>query len=630
MKKRICVLAMLSLCWGVTDAAAAGPDLDGYVEFGGRLFDVDGDEAKFNEYRDIDNGVYGNVDILSYWEGGYYIDFLAENIAYDDQAYWLNGGRFGSLKYSLYYDEIIHNITEDALTPYDGIGSDTLVGTGETEPALWNSFDYKKEREKYGGDVEYAFENGYFVQFGASNMESSGVMPYGGTSSAEFPAPIDWEENQFNITGGYRAKKLTASLTGQFINFDNEDDSLTRDDTIGSLPPDNDVAKVLGKMVWRPEYYGSVVALNAGYSKTESDEQLGIVVPGETRNFDGEITKWHVNGSWKFEPIEDLDLKLLARYDDRDNDSTELTTLDGNENENYSSEIFKTGIEADYKLSRNNRIDGGYHYLNKDYEGRSDSDGADDNLFFIQARNYSLEDVELRAKYSFLTRSGDYTVEPGETDEGYRSYDVADQDRNQVELEGGYYGVEDLGLDLEFTWFNADYDDTEVGLVELDHYDLYFSGTWAIQSNVNTGFYVGFERDYSEDLGDAAETTYYTYAAGLNIEAYFMAEKLRLYAGWDWAESDGKSEFDSADIIDTDEVEDFTQHILSLKGTYFIDEAWSVTLGYVYEEWDYSDDQWNNYVIVVPGSRGDTFLSGAYDDQDYEGHTGYLSVKYKF
>lgn len=109
-----------------------------------------------------------------------------------------------------------------------------------------------------------------------------------------------------------------------------------------------------------------------------------------------------------------------------------------------------------------------------------------------------------------------------------------------------------------------------------------------------------------------------------------MAEKLRLYAGWDWAESDGKSEFDSADIIDTDEVEDFTQHILSLKGTYFIDEAWSVTLGYVYEEWDYSDDQWNNYVIVVPGSRGDTFLSGAYDDQDYEGHTGYLSVKYKF
>lgn len=126
------------------------------------------------------------------------------------------------------------------------------------------------------------------------------------------------------------------------------------------------------------------------------------------------------------------------------------------------------------------------------------------------------------------------------------------------------------------------------------------------------------------------ETTYYTYAAGLNIEALLMADRLRLYAGWDWAESDGESDFDSADLIDTDEVENFIQHILELKGTYYIDTAWSVTLGYVYEEWDCSDDQWNNYMIVVPGSRGDAFLSGAYADQDYEGHTGYLSVTYRF
>lgn len=634
MKKRICVLAMLSLCWGVTDASAAGgPELDGYLEFGGRLYDVDGDEAKFNEYRDIDNGVFGNADVLAYWEGGYYIDFLAENIGYKDQDYWLNGGRFGSLKYSLYYDEIIHNITEDARTFYDGVGTDTLIDTGITDPVRWNRFKYEKERKKYGGDVDYEFQNGYFVQFGASNMESEGIQPFGGSPfTTEFPAPIDWEENQFNITGGFRDKSLTASLTGQFIDFDNDDYVLTRGDDISSLPPDNDVAKVLGKMVWRPDYYGSVVAVNAGYSKADNDIPLGYAVLGETRVFNGEVTKWHVNGSWKVEPMEDLDLTLLARYDDRENDSDELGVVFGQDddgqdiievNENYNSEIFKAGLEADYSLSPSTRIDGGYNYFNKDYDGRDDSDGADDNLFFIQARNMSIEDVELRAMYSFLTRDGSY-IGDSETD---RSYDVADQDRHTVELEGSYYGVEDLDLNLEFDWFYADYDDTEIGLIQLKHYDLYFSGSYALRPKINTGFYVGFERDFSEDLGSIEEVTYYTYAFGLNIEAYVLSDRLRLYAGWDYAESDGKTEFDSTTLVDSREAEDFTQHIVDLKGTYFIDKTWSVTLGYVYEDWDYSDDQWNNYVLQpVVGAN----LSGAYSDQDYEAHIGYLSVQYRF
>ncbi len=634
MKKRICVLAMLFLYGGAIDAVAAGgPDLDGMVEFGGRLVDVDGDEAKFNEYRDIRTGVFGNIDILANWENGYYVDFLAEKIGYDDQAYWLDGGRFGSLDYSLFYDQIIHNITDGARTLYIGAGNDTLIDTGVSDPSQWNSFDYSKERKIFGGDIEYEFANGYYVQVGASNMESDGIIPFGGSPfTREFPAPIDWEESLFNITGGYRGEDLTASLTGQLNNFDNNDDVLSRISPTGStdfssLPPDNDVAKILGKMVWRPNYYSSIVSVNAGYSMVDNKSNLGFSVPGENRVFKGEVTKWHLDGSWKVEPISDLDLKLLARYDDRDNGSDELTTLDNQERENYSSQSFKTGLEADYAISSANKIDGGYHYLKKDFEGRSDSDGVSDHLLFIQARNFSIEDVELRAKYSFLNRDGDYTATPGEADEGFRSYDVADQDRHHLELEGGYYGVDDLDLVIEIRGFTADYNDTEVGLVALDHYDIYFYGTWVITPKVNSGFYVGFERDYSEDLGDVVQTTYYTYALGFNVEAYCMANRLRLYAGWDWVESDGKSEFDSASLVDTDEVDDFTQHILEAKGTYFIDETWSVTLGFVFEQWDYSDDQWNHYVLT---SNKTGLLTGAYADQDYTGYTGYLSVKYNF
>jgi len=51
-----------------------------------------------------------------------------------------------------------------------------------------------------------------------------------------------------------------------------------------------------------------------------------------------------------------------------------------------------------------------------------------------------------------------------------------------------------------------------------------------------------------------------------------------------------------------------------------------VTLGYLHEKLDYSDDQWSNYDYVT----GTTFLTGAYSDVDYAINLGYLQMKYSF
>ena len=70
--------------------------------------DIKGNRAKFNEYRDLRDGVYGHIG-LHYNTEKTYLNFRGDNIGYRDQKYELGGGKWGDYSYSLGYDEIPHN-----------------------------------------------------------------------------------------------------------------------------------------------------------------------------------------------------------------------------------------------------------------------------------------------------------------------------------------------------------------------------------------------------------------------------------------------------------------------------------------------------------------------------------------
>lgn len=72
--------------------------------------DIKGNRAKFNEYRDLRDGVYGHIG-LHYHAGKTFFDFRADDLGHRDQKYELDGGRWGSYSYHLGYDEIPHNFT---------------------------------------------------------------------------------------------------------------------------------------------------------------------------------------------------------------------------------------------------------------------------------------------------------------------------------------------------------------------------------------------------------------------------------------------------------------------------------------------------------------------------------------
>jgi hypothetical protein len=72
--------------------------------------EIKGNRAKFNEYRDLRDGVHGHIG-LHYDAEKTYLDFRADHMGYRDQKYELEGGRRGSFTYHLGYDEIPHNFT---------------------------------------------------------------------------------------------------------------------------------------------------------------------------------------------------------------------------------------------------------------------------------------------------------------------------------------------------------------------------------------------------------------------------------------------------------------------------------------------------------------------------------------
>ena len=128
-------------------AQMAAPTTSGYVGIGG-LTTSDPNSLnpfKLEEYRDLRDGVIVTVDLRidaqDWWSR-----LFGENIGRDDQFIELKGGKYGVFKYSLYNDKIVHNLTFNAITPFNGVGSNSLTFPGTAPPstntATWNRFAY--------------------------------------------------------------------------------------------------------------------------------------------------------------------------------------------------------------------------------------------------------------------------------------------------------------------------------------------------------------------------------------------------------------------------------------------------------------------------------------------------------
>ncbi len=352
MKARKILLAISLMILPAFPAFSADGTFEGEVGVTGMLANVDGNKAKFNEYRDIMDGVYSGVR-LKYDSEDFFLKGKASDIGYDTQHYMAEGGMYGKFKAYIDYSEIPHNFTFGAKTFYNGAGTNNLTFSGPvgslTNTSTWKSFNYDLRRRTYGGGFSLDLLKPFFFAVSVSHEQKTGTYPIGvglttpGGPSLELPQPIDYITNTLNLQGGYAKNPFFAAVSFMYQDFDNANSALFFTNPSGlagnrdafTLPPDNQYYKLAFKgSVLLP--LNSKFNVNLATSRTTSDTTLltsyvtsaltNITLSDST--FNGKVNTQNYNFVLTSNPFSFLTGKIYYKYYDRQNKSDQITTID--------------------------------------------------------------------------------------------------------------------------------------------------------------------------------------------------------------------------------------------------------------------------------------------------------------
>ncbi len=622
---------------------ASRVEIAGVLDAGAMFLEHNGDPAGFEEYSDRSEGLYGNAEVRAN-KDDLYLKLEGENVGRKDQSYNLRGGRFGQFEFNLFYDETPHNYTDDGKSYLNGVGTANLTDSGNRDdPGTWGRFDYSKDRSITGFKGEYFFESPYYVEFGAHRRKSRGVYPLGGPGGVELPAPVDWEENNWFVGGGYQGRSFIATLRVDASDFENDNHAVSRDDHITSLQPDSDYYKVAGKIIFRSPFMNSTLALRANYSEKENTTELSLVDSSASGSYHGEVETTRLDAVCDFTPVDRLEVKLIAQYYDAD-DESDVITIRTVATQPYDHEKGSAGLEGAWRLTKESILDAGYRFTDVERSSRTDNDATRDHLAFLQYRKRFFERLQFRGRYERMDREGDYdgssayayhgdvdSYEPSSTaDDGVRRYDVADQILNRLELSADIFFMERLGAGVEYAWWERDYDDAIYGLTGVKHHEIYISASHGAPEEILTTVYVGYEYDENKletnrNWSQAEE--FDTLGYGVSVEFSTMEERLHITASWDHSIVDGSADFapESGNYQDLNAVDDCTSQRFDVKGVYDLAGGWELKLGYVFEKFDQDDGQYDGYTYLPSGAT----LTGAYADPDYDAHMVYVGVAFR-
>ena len=685
MKKKV-YSAMILLSLASPALAAATEDqteAHGTIEIGGQAVHTNGDKARFQEFRDVDDSIFGAMQ-LEVQKGAYHFQFDADKVGQDDQSYYLQGGEYGNFKYKFNYSDFTHNYGFDAVSPATGIGTTRLVfplpATAAATPvSQWSRFDYSVDHKSYGGEFELSLHSPFYVKAGVERREDSGSRPYSAylrdlafanRGPAEIPEPISTTTDTLNLKAGYLGKNISTSLSGMISSFSNDNKFLYYDDLAGAaavgttvdrteaFAPDNDYKKVAADLTWRDLPLKSVLAIDGSYAHlTNSYSTADLNLNGTTwagasgftslnrTTFDGDIDYTSASVALASNPIDKLDTKIYYRYLDRDNKSSIISYDSGNTDNTdrlMSYEKNDTGIDAGYRLPQKTRLEAGYEYL-KLNRSTPEGDGipansTTDNSVYVGVKNSALDWLTAKVRYKHLKRDSD-TINTAETPFYYQ-----DQSRNEWMVGFDLAPVDTLDLGLDYTYKRIDYDASVDSRQDDKRHSVYLDATWRPSKRATLSGFVGYETVKTDTNRVANSTT--TNSATLTTSPYSQqndddfwsyglaarvaaTEKLTLDFSWQHQRSDGQVDFSNPNFLANTASDDYTKKTLEAKATYAFDPKFKMTLGYLYERFTYEDVNYTGFQYQ-PVAANQTFYSGLYAAQNYDANVVYVMAAYGF
>ena len=232
----------------------------GSVDFGFRGSSIDGDEARYQRYRDLRDGAFSQI-VFGKATETYLFDASAENIGYHDQRYVVryNGGK---LKFSGTWDSIPLNYSYETSTPWveSSPGVFTLdvaartrvqnkapgvVGVPQSAAQLQSAsiyrglaspFDLQSRRDVAEAGLTYNATKEVSLSLTIRSTNRTGNQPWGASfafnNANELPLPVDNRTNDFSAAIEYANQKgmVRAAWDGSW--FDNKIHDLVWDNPL--------------------------------------------------------------------------------------------------------------------------------------------------------------------------------------------------------------------------------------------------------------------------------------------------------------------------------------------------------------------------------------------------------------
>jgi MtrB/PioB family decaheme-associated outer membrane protein len=517
-------------------------------QLGGRFSSIDGDQARFQRYQDLRNGVlFTDARYAREDSGGNWLYRLAaDNVGYRDQRYFGEYERTGKFHITGLWDEIPQFYSVDTKTPYTMTGSPLLLDNA-TQNAIQHGqatlsayipiapqFDLTERRDIGNINLKATPTPNLDITAAFTSTRHRGELPWGGSfgfsNDVEVAVPYDSRTNDLTIGTEWTNSRnmLRVAYNGSW--FDNLDPTLIWDSPL-RLTDSATSGPGSGRMQLWPTNTAQTVSV-AGYAKFAHRTQVTgfisfgswsnnepllpftinsalpqILLPRTTAMADARVFTTNLNLVSR--PNTDWEFTAHAKVYDYTNDTpptviTQYVAYDTSVGTSatggprlYAHNRTTFDADATYSGIKPVALNVGYTRNNTGYDFRIFGSTAE-NVLRLSADAVGTQWATFHAKYEYGSRVGsglndNLLVQIGEQPD-MRYYDLANRNRNQ------FTGIVDLVPNDRWTFSASggvgadDYPDSYFGLQHAAFQTVSFGADFHDPSGLSAGGTYNFER----------------------------------------------------------------------------------------------------------------------------------------
>jgi len=651
--------------------------LSGSVDLG--LGYVSEDSFKYGEYSGLNEKggfIIGNAMLQARGENANYWNVDATNLGLDTRTFGVEGGKQGTYKVIIKYDELPHNISDSAVTPYLGSGTDTLtlpgtwVKAGDTAgmtnlASSLQPVDLETKRKRLGLGASLLSVRDWVFAVNARHETKEGTQRIAGTftfSAAQLVQPVDYVTNQVDVSASYIGSKWQARLAYYGSTFSNNNASLTWDNPYTSaagaekgqlaLAPDNAFHQILasagysfsdktrasadialGRMTQNQEYLAAT--LNAG---------LAQVLP--QISLDGRVDTLNANLKVATTLTDKLRLNAALIYNDHDNKTpqaaypwvkTDQVVQAARTNLPYSFTKSTAKLSADYRATTSTRASAGFDYETNERTYQEVAK-TKENTLWGKVNTQARDNIDLMLKLAHADRSNSgYVVIPEISPPEnplLRKYNMASRTRDTAGLRADMSVRQTVNVGLGVDYANDDYSKSQIGLTESKDVTYGVDASALLAKNTSLHVYLTREQIKSNQAGSqlfsvpdwTGENNDTVDTAGIGVKHTLLLNKLDI--GADYTNSHSRGEVVVNAGAPDPAFPDLVSKLASVKlyATYRIKDNISLNGAYWYES--YKNENWQ--INGVNPATMLLVLANGEQPPSYYVNVLMLSLRYKF